>query len=76
MKQIAFYLSVPLIFAAAIVLGSIAFIASVLQGVIAVFEVLILRWECWTGDVKPGEIINCPWQQSIIEVFGDAYEGY
>jgi hypothetical protein len=76
MKKIAFYTSVPLIFMIAIVISCIEFVASVTKGITAVVEVLVSRWEYWTANIKPGEIINCPWKQSLMEVFGDAYQGY
>lgn len=76
MKKIVFYASVPLMIVIAIVIGCIEFVASVAKGIVAVVEALAWRWECWADDVKPGEIVDCPWKQSLMEVFGDAYQGY
>lgn len=73
MKKIVFYASVPVIFVMAMVLAPVQFIVMVLSGIIAIIENIAMRWECWATDIKPGELINCPWKKSIIEVFGDTY---
>lgn len=74
MKKVLFYVSFPFLAMLAIMLACIEFIATCALGFVAMTEALAWRWECWIAGVKPGELLNCPWKKSIIEVFGDVYQ--
>ncbi len=47
-----------------------------LPAVMGVFELAMFRFECWSADVKRGDLYNCPWERTYKQAFIEAYQGY
>ena len=51
-------------------------IFQILPGLIAVLELAMFRFECWSADVKRGDLYNCPFMcRTYRGEFMKAYEG-
>ena len=74
MKKIAFWISTPVIFLAAVICGCISTVGSIFNGTSNVVAVLCDRWEYWCAGIPKGYYLNCPWKKSIIDVFCDEFK--
>lgn len=73
LKRILFFATTPIAAAAVIVIGLVMGFFALFAGVGEMIDLAYSRFECWSADIEPGFLINCPWKTSYKEAFLRAF---
>jgi hypothetical protein len=75
-KRALFWMVAIVLTPVAIVWSVMSIIWGTMSGLVAMLELWHFRLDCWSSDIQPGRLYNCPWTtQTYRGVFVEAFQG-